>query len=60
MISVYEATGKGLVAVADSPVSQMTLPVSSTDMLEDMVYVAELREHDARTSTAEGVTERLV
>lgn len=47
-------------AVADSPVSQMILPVSSTDIFAAIVYVAELREHEAMTSMAEGVTERLV
>lgn len=60
MMRVYVATGNGLVAVAESPVSHTRLPVSSTDMFDAIVYVAELSEHDTRTSMADGVTERLV
>lgn len=43
-----------------SPVSQVTAPVSSTDMFAAMVYVAELRAQEANTSMAVGVTDREV
>lgn len=57
---MYVATGKGAEMDALSPVSQMTRPVSSTDMFDAIVYVAEFRLQVAKTSMAEGVFERLV
>jgi hypothetical protein len=42
------------------PVSQVMAPVGSTDMFEEIVYVAWFSEHDARTSMADGVTDNEV
>ena len=60
MMRVYVATGKGFEMVSEAPVSQTKVAVASTDRLAAMVYVAEFRAHEAITSIADGVFDRLV
>ena len=60
MMRVYVATGKGFEIVSEAPVSQTKVAVASTDMFAAMVYVAEFREHEAITSIADGVFDKLV